>query len=282
MTAPLRLGLVGYPLGHSFSPVLHEAALSQLGLEGAYRLHPVAPPPEGRAALEALIERLRAKDIQGLNVTIPHKQNVIPYTDRLEPAARAIGAVNTLALEDGALVGYNTDAEGFREDLRRSFALEPSRALVLGAGGSARAVVYALARDGWQTAVSARRRAQAEGLQRISPIQTLSFPLKAQEVQDWAPALIVNTTPLGMAPDTDESPWPADLPFPRGSHVYDLVYNPAETAFMQQARRFGTLTSGGTGMLIEQAALAIRIWTGRDPSRKAMAAALQSYLAMRS
>ena len=115
----LRLGLTGWPLGHSLSPKLHSAALQALGLEGEYRLYLVPPLPEGQEQLKTLVKQVRAGEITGLNVTIPHKQAVLPLVDELTPAARAIGAVNTLYLWDGRLVGDNTDAPGFLADLRR-------------------------------------------------------------------------------------------------------------------------------------------------------------------
>lgn len=261
------LGLTGYPLGHSKSPLLHAAALKDTGLKGAYDLFPVAPGAGGKDGLEYLLQRVRSGEIHGLNVTIPHKQAVIPFLDALSPDAQAIGAVNTVVLQDGRLIGHNTDAEGFRLDCRRSLGLSPGRALVLGAGGSARAVVHALKLDGWEIGISARRRSQAAGL---PGDRLLSFPVTGQQLSGFTPSLIVNTTPLGMAPHTQSSPWPADTPFPAGCGVYDLVYNPEWTVFLRDARNAGAKTAGGLGMLIEQAALAFEIWTGRSPSRQAM------------
>ena len=152
-----QLGLIGYPLGHSLSPKIHTAALRACGLEGDYSLFPIAP--DDKQGLKDLLNRVRAKEIHGLNVTIPHKQNVIPLLDELTPTAKAVGAVNTIYLREDKLIGDNTDAPGFLSDLKKFLAESPSpflgeglgvrgkSALVLGAGGSARAVVHDLAND---------------------------------------------------------------------------------------------------------------------------------------
>ena len=265
------LGLTGYPLGHSKSPLLHAAALRDTGLEGDYRLFPIEPETGSANGLETLMRRMRDGEIHGLNVTIPHKQAVMAYLDALSPDAQAIGAVNTIVYQQGRLIGHNTDAEGFRIDCRRSLGLAPGRALVLGAGGSARAVVHALKLDGWEIGISARQRSQASSL----PVdQLLSFPVTKTQLAVFSPSLIVNTTPLGMLPRTDSSPWPDEIPFPMGCGVYDLVYNPEWTVFLRKAQKDDVKTAGGLGMLIEQAALAFEIWTGRSPSRQAMKNAL--------
>lgn len=281
---PYQLGLVGHPLTHSVSPAIHRMALAAAGLDGEYRLHPVPPPPEGLAEMERLLAGMRMGEIDGLNVTIPHKQNIIPYLDRLDPAARAVGAVNTISPEDGRLVGRNTDIGGFRRDLARTLAPAPGRALVLGAGGAARAVTYALLKDGWVVSVAARQLEQARELVRqLAGIgEVLPLPLPAGGVEALQPTLIVNTTPLGMAPHTAGSPWPADRPFPPGSAAYDLVYNPRQTAFLEAARAQGIPFAGGVGMLVEQAALAFQTWTGvLPPFDPLMEAAGEALMTMR-
>jgi len=153
----IHLGLIGYPLSHSLSPSLYEAAFTALALHGEYLLYPVAPGETG--GLAGLTKQIRAGEIQGLNVTIPHKQAIMPLLDELTLSAQAIGAVNTLFLKDGKLYGHNTDAPGFLTDqakVLRNTSLE-KKALVLGAGGAARAVVYALLKDGWKVTLAVRR-----------------------------------------------------------------------------------------------------------------------------
>ena len=270
-----RLGLLGYPLGHSFSPAIHARALSTAGLSGDYRLYPVPPLPAGRQRLQLLLDCLRCGELHGLNVTIPHKQAVLPLLDRLEPAARRIGAVNLLYCRDRQLVGDNTDAAGFRLDLLRFMtanALQRGHALVLGAGGAARAVAVALLEDGWQVTIAARRPEQALGLvQYLLPDKIEFIPLAAGCLAGLTGiALIVNATPAGMAPDDAGNPWPAGVALPAGSAVYDLVYNPVETRLLHTARAARLPASGGLGMLVEQAALSFERWTGRQAPRPAM------------
>jgi shikimate dehydrogenase len=271
-----KLGLIGFPLGHSLSPHLHAAALRSTGLTGDYQLFPIQPFPEGQPALIELLRRLRQGDLHGLNVTIPHKQNVIPLLDELTPAAGAIGAVNTLYYRDGRLVGDNSDAAGFMTDLARFAPFtaggQPMTALVLGAGGSARAVVYALAHAGWQVRIAARRLEQARQL--VESLKEFIGGLVAVPLEPAALtqpfSLLVNTTPLGMSPASFARPWPAELPFPSQAFVYDLVYNPPETRLVQEARAAGLRATNGLGMLVEQAILAFETWTARRPARQAL------------
>ena len=281
------LGLVGFPLGHSLSPRLHQAALQSLGLEGEYRLYPVDPADEGERKLGALIERLRRDELQGLNVTIPHKQNVIPFLDQLTPGAGVIGAVNTIYMDQGNLTGDNTDAPGFLADLNQHFpelSKQPRNALVLGAGGAARAVVYALVHSGFTVTVAARRLEQAgelaDSLEKNQPHPLNVLSLEKNALAAWLKGndsldLLVNATPCGMIPLVEVSPWPADLALPGMACVYDLVYNPVETSLVRSARLAGLKAETGLGMLAEQAALAFERWTGQRPSRQAMHAAVK-------
>ena len=272
-----QLGLIGFPLGHSLSPKIHAAALKACGLLGDYSLFPI--PPEDTQALKDLLTRVRTGEIHGLNVTIPHKQNVIEFMDKLTPTAKVIGAVNTIYLRDNKLIGDNTDAAGFLSDLKRFLTTETRRhgesnALVLGAGGSARAVVYALLDDSWQVTLSARRIEQAQQLARSFPNYQLpitSFsdlrPSTLRHAQGSAFDLIVNTTPLGMSPNIETSPLPENTVLSKNTFVYDLVYNPRETKLVKDARAQGLSATTGLGMLIEQAALAFELWTGHTPPR---------------
>lgn len=266
---PFHLGLTGWPLGHSLSPLMHTAALLAAGLEGDYHLFPVRPLPEGVDELRGLVNRLRTSELAGLNVTIPHKQAVLPLLDDRSPAAHAIGAVNTLFMKEGRLCGENTDWAGFLNDLEVHLPDARTglqrKALVLGAGGSARAVVYALALSGWQVSIAARRLEQSREL--AEAFTTSENPVTVHSLKEFGGLaeirLIVNTTPVGMSPHVDASSWPEGLNFPPGALLYDLIYNPAETRLMHSARYAGLTAVNGLGMLAGQAALAFEIWTGQ-------------------
>jgi shikimate dehydrogenase len=278
----IQLGLLGYPVSHSLSPRIQNAALKACGLEGEYSLFPVHP--DDTQGLKDLISRVRSAEITGLNVTIPHKKNVIPLLDELTPTAQAIGAVNVISLREGKLIGHNTDASGFLSDLKKSLTTETQRhrdsnALVLGAGGSARSVVYALVNDGWKVTIVSRRLEQARQL--IS-----SFPNYQLQITGWDLPnlqslisnllLIVNTTPVGMTPNTDQSPLPENMALPKDVFIYDLVYNPGQTKLVKDAHAQGLQAATGLGMLIEQAALSFEIWTGQDAPRETMRAAVDT------
>lgn len=289
------LGLIGYPLEHSLSPRLHTAALGALDLAGEYRLYLVPPLPDGSTTLKTLLNRMRQGEVHGLNVTIPHKQMVIPLLDDLTPTARAIEAVNTIFRQGESLIGDNTDAPGFLTALER-FTSEVASgergtinqekcALILGAGGASRAVVHALVQRGWQIYVAARHLEQAQELVRRHVLSTARRD-NDQVVAMWLNpssirsikskvSLIVNSTPLGMMPHVQSTPWPSETPFPPGAAVYDLVYNPPETALVRAARHAGLPATTGLGMLVEQAALAFERWTGHIAPRQTMWSAVK-------
>lgn len=269
MSRTFHLGLTGWPLAHSLSPRLHRAALRACKLRGEYELYPIPPLPDGMAELAALLERLRGGEIDGLNITIPHKQSVLPLLDELSATTQAIGAANTIYWTGERLVGENTDAPAFKEDLELQFNLpNQGKALVLGAGGAARASVYALACRSWQVHVAARRPEQAQQLVNdfaqfsSAPVARAQPLLEAARIMSTeALDLVVNTTPLGMRPYEQASPWPEGISLPPGCAVYDLVYNPVETRLLRQAQQQGLAAAGGLGMLIHQAALAFLRWT---------------------
>ena len=281
----IHLGLIGYPLSHSLSPKLHEAAFAALAIHGEYLLYPVAPGAIG--GLAELARHMHDGEIDGLNVTIPHKQAIIPLLDELTPSAKAIGAVNTLYLNNGKLIGHNTDAPGFLADQARFLrnSIIEKKALVLGAGGAARAVVYALLKDGWDVTLAVRRADlnQARALIEAFEPQTGSSSmdlvlLEAGDLERLGSRiqLIVNATPIGMFPEPDISPWPNGLPFPKEAAVYDLVYNPRQTRLVEEAQATGLRATTGLGMLVEQAALSFACWTGRDVPREVLYVAVEA------
>lgn len=250
-----RVGLIGWPVAHSVSPAMHNAAFGALGLDWQYDLLP-APPERFAAAVAEWV----AAGYRGFNVTIPHKGAALrlPQVRAISPAAEAIGAANTLTVEpDGSLTADNTDWRGFADDLAAGgIAVEGARCLVLGTGGSARAVIYAL-RAGGAAAITAisREPGGRDGAAGYGDLARL------------APSadLVVNCTPAGMSPDVAASPWPEDVPFPGGAALVDLIYNPPVTRLMADAQAAGARTVGGLGMLVRQGALAFERWTGIAP-----------------
>ncbi|MEM7332767.1 MAG: shikimate dehydrogenase, partial [Chloroflexota bacterium] len=267
------IGLLGWPVSHSFSPAMHNAAAEAAGLNWAYVPLPVRPD-----LVETAVRGLPALGFRGVNVTIPHKQAVMPVLNKIEAGAQAIGAVNTIKIELEAnepfLTGFNTDWSGFLADLvQLNVTVKGRECLVLGAGGSARAIVFGLAKaEAKRITLLSRRVEQAtELINSIAPFCPANIlhqsPLsKLPEVSQSCQApIIINTTPLGMTPNAESSIWPESLPFPTGSFVYDLVYNPQQTRLMNQAQSAGCRTANGLGMLIWQGAKAFEIWTGIMP-----------------
>ncbi len=270
------LGLFGWPVSHSFSPAMHNAAIAALGIDYVYLPLPVEP-----ARLRSAVAGLTAMNFRGVNVTIPHKQAIMAYLNDISPAADAIGAVNTLIAGDNfGFSGDNTDWSGFLSDLAaKQIPVQSRDCIVLGAGGSARAIVYALLKQNARVWVLARRPAAAQALcnDMISwfPNANLSpAPLTDLPELSTASPLIINTTPLGMSPNVESSVWPDELPFPANAFIYDLVYNPGTTKLMRQAAAAGCGSANGLGMLLYQGAHALKLWTGLDPDLDIMAEAL--------
>jgi shikimate dehydrogenase len=258
------VGLIGWPVEHSRSPAMHNSAFAALGLDWRYILLPT-PPDQ----VETCVARIRAGELQGANVTIPHKQAVIRFLDEIDPAAQAVGAVNTIVRRADRLIGFNTDTLGFKRALiETGVAVKDQPCAVLGAGGSARAVVYVLHELGAHITIYARDVAKARA------VHADSRPLDALAEIDPATRLIVNTTPVGLSPNIDASPWPADVPLPAGALIFDLLNNPPRTRLMQQAEQAGLRTVNGWGMLVYQGAAAFEKWTGVEPPIEVMKQAL--------
>ena len=280
------VGVLGDPVRHSLSPAMHNAALAELGLEWAYL---ALPTPA--ADLATVVRALEAMGCRGLSVTIPHKQAVADLCLERSPLAQRVGAVNTLVpLDGGGWMGTNTDVEGFMAPLRHG-PWQGKRALVLGCGGSARAVVAGLVELGFGAITVAARRPEA-------------LAAFAQTCGPWAPQLtplawsgldtaltqadvVVNTTPIGMASPTDPAAIKAcplnsaqlDQLRP-GATVYDLIYTPRPTQLLRQAARRGCPTQDGLEMLVQQGAAALRLWSGLETvPTDAMRTAVETALA---
>lgn len=262
------VGVLGWPLDYTLSPVVHSAAFRRLGMEWVYLAFPVPPEHLGGAVVG-----LRALGAAGANVTMPHKEAVVDFLDDVAEDARAVGAVNTIARVGDEFIGRNTDVEGFREFLSGDTGtrVDGRHAVVLGAGGAARAVVRALDELGAaQISVAARTRERAEPLAQLVSRSRI-------EVEGWTGAdglastadIVVNTTPVG-APAGDPVP---GAEFHKGQVVVDLIYDPPSTEMIEHARAAGADAWGGLGMLVRQAAASFRIWTGHDPPVEVMSAA---------
>jgi len=272
-------GIIGFPVTHSLSPVMHNAAFQALGLDWVYVPFQIRPE-----RLAAGVAGLAALGVAGFNVTIPHKVAVIPLLDRISPEAELVGAVNVVAHQDGALVGYNTDGIGLVAALEREFGFTPAgrSVLVLGAGGAARAAVAALGSAGAARICLANRSAgpalELAGClaPRLPGLQLTTDSLARLEDPAFLCSfdLIVNTTSVGMAGDSFAglalSAQRADL------LVYDMVYAPPVTPLLAQARGCGLRAANGISMLIAQGEAAFTIWTGGTPPVGCMAGALRA------
>lgn len=256
--------MIGDPISHSLSPRIHAAAIAAAGIEARYdRIRVLS------THLPEFVDRVRGGMLLGFNVTIPHKQRIAPMLDALDGGSAEIGAVNTVVRRvDGQLAGYNTDVAGFLAALDGIAPRKPRSALVLGSGGAARGVAYALVHEGVSVAVSGRSREASEAVaQSIGAPRVV--PWSKKESLAVGCDLIVNATPLGMSHLADETPlarWPEATD---QAIAFDLVYG-RETLFLRNAREAGWQTLGGLEMLVQQAAESFRLWFGLEPDTQAM------------
>ena len=280
-----RLGIIGFPIGHSISPVFQQAALDQLGLDATYQAWEVEPDDVAQ-----FLQGLRSPDVLGINVTVPHKEAVIPYLDQVDDWATAAGAVNTIVNREGTLTGHNTDGLGFLRALRDSGSFEPQRrrVLILGAGGAARGVVLALIREGAnQITIANRTQARAQLLSemaRNNGLNAQAISLDSESLVSAAASaeLIVNCTTIGMSHGPEEHrPLLTWEQIPPTATVNDLVYNPLETPLLKEAGRAGASTLGGIHMLVYQGAASLEMWTGREAPVSVMLEAATRAMASR-
>ena len=275
--------VIGWPLGHTLSPVMHQAALDELGLDAAYTALPTPPGTETDR-----FEDVRTGRLAGLNVTIPHKLAAFRAMDRLTPAAQRTGAVNTVIRDGPRLLGDNTDPYGFSQALRQFGNFDPADAsvVVLGAGGAARAAVLALLDSGARRILIANR-TPARAHQLVNDLQEPDrAPIDSCALTDIrlpqllaAAQLLVNTTSVGMSggPAPADSPVPSDCLHPN-LFVYDIVYRPALTPLLAAAQQCGAPTLGGLEMLVMQGAASLQQWTGRPAPARTMLAAARAAL----
>ncbi len=261
------VGIVGWPVAHSLSPEMQNAAFSYTGLNWRYLAFPVRAQD-----LPTAIKGLAPLGIRGVNITVPYKVDVIPLLDSVTEAVTVVGAVNTIRIDlnTGRLEGLNTDMTGFLVDLAANNVRvdQTSRVIILGAGGAARAIAAGLVRTASHVTLVNRTLARAESIAKFLESSWAKHnidaaPLDAMPEASRGATLIINTTPVGLWPDTEGTPWPEGLPFPEGASVYDTVYRPMKTRFMRDAEAAGLRAIGGLGMLVYQGASAFEVWTGR-------------------
>jgi shikimate dehydrogenase len=258
MPEPARFALFGNPVAQSLSPLMITAAFARMGIAAGYEPYRVDDAAE-------VVRQIRGGGIRGASITIPFKETVMGLLDEVDPAAAAIGAVNTIVNGDGRLSGYNTDSPGLLRDLEEWMAIRGRTFVVLGAGGAARAAVYSLREAGGVPIVVNRTAGRARALAE-------SFGCRwepATEIGRLRADCLINTTPLGMFPETDRTPLEKEFlaRFPR---VMDMIYNPARTRLLREAEAAGCAVRTGVGMFVHQGAEQIRRWTGKEPPREEM------------
>jgi len=277
------VAVFGHPVAHSLSPAMQNAAFDALGLDWVYIA--CAVPPE---AVGTAVAAIRALGWAGANVTIPHKAAVVPYLDEVDDTVRCLGAANTIRYMDGRLTGYNTDGPGFLRSLEEGgHSVGGKRVAVLGAGGACRAVAHALAHAGAHVHLLARRPPQAEEVAAL--VGRSGAPRPAVHDLHGAGAreavgsadVVVDTTSHGMAPHVGVPPVVPEEWLRAEQVVCDLTYNPRETTLLKAAQRRGASTVDGTGMLVQQGAIAFEHWVGRPAPVEAMRAALLAALESR-
>lgn len=271
-----KVGLIGWPIDHSVSPRMHNAAFRHAGLDWVYLPLPVR---DDACSLREAVDGLRALGFAGANVTIPHKQNALSCVASVSDTARAVGAVNTLSvMPDDSLAGDNTDVDGFMAALwARDWSPYGGQALILGAGGAARAVVFGLAQAGCR-AMAIYNRTAAKARQLAADISPFAPDIEYTVLEDLSQVLawgaqvnlVVNATSLGMHPAVQVSPLPEGFPWRAGMWAYDLVYNPLETRFLAMARARGAICIDGLEMLLRQGAKSYEIWTRSTPDLAVM------------
>lgn len=272
ITGHTRLGcLLGTPVAHSISPMMYNEAFRLLGIDSVYLCFDTK-----EAHLETMVQTLREMNVYGFNLTMPDKERIIPYLDELSPAARMIGAVNTVKNENGRLVGHNTDGIGYMQSVRDTGYDAASGAMtLLGAGGAASSIAIQAALDGVPELHIVNRRGRSwENALRLAEVINQNTSCKA-DVTDMAETaavnariqesrLLTNATSIGMAPNTDASPVADASCFHSGLLVSDIIYNPRRTKLLLQAEQAGCSTSNGMYMLLYQGVAAFRIWTGLE------------------
>jgi shikimate dehydrogenase len=263
-------GLVGYPLGHSLSPLMQNDAFKRLNMDAHYEAFPIEP-----VHFESAIGELKDKNIQGFNVTIPYKVDIMKHLDEVDPLAKAIGAVNTVVNQDGRYIGYNTDGEGYVTSLLKAVegSLSQKRILIIGAGGAAKAIFYTIAAQHAPDVIAICNRTveKAAVLANELPFSTKTAAMSISDAEKQLDTfdIIINTTSVGMYPNVDELPLALTF-LQKEAVVSDIIYNPLKTKLLKEAEAKGAGTHNGVGMFVLQGALAFEKWTNVRPDEEAM------------
>jgi len=276
------LCVIGYPIEHSMSPIMHNAVIRELKLNYIYLAFKVSPNN-----LNLAVKGFRAFNIKGINVTLPFKQKIMNYLDDIDPIAQKIGAVNAIKNDNGNLSGRNTDAEAAKNALiNAGYTTSGKNLLILGAGGAARALTYILAEDINKIIIANRTEKRAI---KLAKELKKNFSIKVEGKRNSISVLkeeskkadiLINTTPVGMYPSVEKSPIPAEF-LHKDLIVYDIVYNPLETKLMKDATKIGCNTIGGLDMLVNQGALAFEWWTNKKPNIDLMKNKIIEFLGMK-
>lgn len=274
-----NLGVIGYPIKHSLSPVIQNAAIAAAGLDYAYIAMPIAPED-----LKTAVSGLKVANFSGFNVTIPHKVTIMQYLDEIDPVAEFIGAVNTVKIENGRLYGYNTDVIGFINPLlKEGFELKGKTVVIFGAGGASRAIICGLIQQKVAHIIlGVRNKVKGEKLAASFKdlISIEAYDWRDEEFTAWLAKadLLVNTTPLGMFPNIDGVVPLEWEKVKNDAFVYDIVYTPAKTRFLREAEEHGHKILNGEKMLAEQGGASLQYWTGKEADVEVMVKALRKYL----
>ncbi|RLQ98149.1 shikimate dehydrogenase [Falsibacillus albus] len=262
-------GVIGDPIQHSMSPIMHNTAFRELGLEAHYHAFHIR-----KESIRRYIDAVRLLNISGFNVTVPHKTEIMEHLDHIDPLANAIGAVNTVLNDNGRLIGYNTDGMGFVEAMQQEWKQDivQENILIVGAGGASRAIFYTLASMGVQHIdIANRTKEKAQSLIENCPFTIQSSALSIEEAAGQLEkySAVIQTTSIGMHPNTEEVPLKLDR-LKAGTFVSDIIYNPLETLFLSQAKKKGAIIQNGVGMFVNQGAVAFNLWTKKNPNIQSM------------
>jgi len=276
------LGVIGHPIEHSMSPIMHNTAINDLKLDYVYLAFDIEPQYLSKA-----IEGFRALNIKGISVTIPHKEAIMEFLDEIDPIAKNIGAVNTIKNKIGYLKARNTDGAGGKQSLiENGCELSDKKVLFIGAGGAARALSYFLAEDVAQIIFlnirKERSKLLAKELNEKTGVKTFADGISNKNLKKFCSTsdVLINASPIGMYPKIEETPVPKEF-LHKNLFVFDIIYNPLKTKLLKNAEDIGCKTLGGLDMLVNQGFLAFEWWTEKTPKKELMRNTVKKFLGIK-